>query len=270
MFAFGIRLWGYPLENRSYNFLSVRYNFTGKERDAETSYDYFGARYYDSRIGRWGQVELLLSKYLNITPYSYSINNPIINIDPNGKDPYRKYLASLSDVQNILIENQDKSYLEIGLIFRTSGTRYLATEKGGFIDLNHFFVSAWVSSMSEKLGLNSKNTTLMAGEVYEFIQGTGLLTKESYNDPEDRPSNYLGVQYGKDAISGENKSETFTKFIEGYKPLDPKSAEITPSKVYIPYDENSLPLPSRISYDPYFGEDPSYPDAVKRGDADYK
>lgn len=26
--------------------------FTGKERDTETGYDYFGARYYDSRIGR--------------------------------------------------------------------------------------------------------------------------------------------------------------------------------------------------------------------------
>lgn len=61
---------GYPLENRTYNSSEMRYDFTGKERDDETSYDYFpacrsgsagrGARYYDSRIGRWGQVEPLL------------------------------------------------------------------------------------------------------------------------------------------------------------------------------------------------------------------
>ncbi|MCC6865312.1 MAG: hypothetical protein IT280_04050, partial [Ignavibacteria bacterium] len=50
-------------------------------------YDYFGARYYDSRIGRWGQVEPLLDKYVNLTPYCYSINNPVIVKDPNGKDP---------------------------------------------------------------------------------------------------------------------------------------------------------------------------------------
>ena len=28
-----------------------RFKFTGKERDAETSYDYFGARFYDHRKG---------------------------------------------------------------------------------------------------------------------------------------------------------------------------------------------------------------------------
>ena len=76
--------WGYPLENRTYNASAMKYDFTGKERDDETSYDYFGARYYDSRIGRWGQVEPLLNKYLNTTPYNYSFNRPTVVIDPNG------------------------------------------------------------------------------------------------------------------------------------------------------------------------------------------
>ena len=30
-----------------------RYKFTGKERDTETNYDFFGARYHDSDLGRW-------------------------------------------------------------------------------------------------------------------------------------------------------------------------------------------------------------------------
>jgi RHS repeat-associated protein len=38
---------------RTYSTTDTTVNkFTGKERDTETGYDYFGARYYDSRIGR--------------------------------------------------------------------------------------------------------------------------------------------------------------------------------------------------------------------------
>jgi RHS repeat-associated protein len=64
----------------------MKYDFTGKERDNQTTYDYFGARYYDSRIGRWGGVEPLLDKYPGFTAYCYSLNNPIISKDVNGLD----------------------------------------------------------------------------------------------------------------------------------------------------------------------------------------
>lgn len=56
--------WGYYLDGRGYeqtqNYETTNYKFTSKERDRESNYDYFGARYNDSRIGRCGQVELLL------------------------------------------------------------------------------------------------------------------------------------------------------------------------------------------------------------------
>lgn len=62
--------------------------FTGKERDLESGYDYFGARYYDSRIGRWGQTEPLYEKYLSFTPYQYGLLNPMRLLDANGNDVY--------------------------------------------------------------------------------------------------------------------------------------------------------------------------------------
>ena len=70
---------------RTYSTTDTTVNkFTGKERDHETGYDYFGALYYDSRIGRWFQTEPLLEKYFQYSPYCYGLNNPIYLIDPDG------------------------------------------------------------------------------------------------------------------------------------------------------------------------------------------
>jgi RHS repeat-associated protein len=65
------------------------YGFNGMEKDDEwsgcgKSYD-FGARIYDSRLGRWMSVDPLFSKYPGFTPYSYVNNMPIWAIDPDGR-----------------------------------------------------------------------------------------------------------------------------------------------------------------------------------------
>jgi RHS repeat-associated protein len=64
----------------------ARFKFTGKERDAETGYDYFGARYYDARIGRWLSVDPMAGKYPSLSGYQYSADSPIRFLDPNGKE----------------------------------------------------------------------------------------------------------------------------------------------------------------------------------------
>jgi RHS repeat-associated protein len=61
-----------------------RYRYTGKERDEETGFYYFGARYYASWLGRWTAVDPSgLSDGLNT--YIYVNNNPIRTIDPDGR-----------------------------------------------------------------------------------------------------------------------------------------------------------------------------------------
>jgi len=62
------------------------YKFTGKERDKESEYDYFGARFYDARVGRWGTIDPLANIEPSKTPYHYTSNNPINRIDPEGLD----------------------------------------------------------------------------------------------------------------------------------------------------------------------------------------
>jgi len=60
------------------------YRFTGKEQDPETGLYYYGARYYDAKIGRFMSVDPLAEKYPGWSPYNYVLGNPISNIDPQG------------------------------------------------------------------------------------------------------------------------------------------------------------------------------------------
>ena len=62
-----------------------RYKFTGKERDVETGYDYFGARFYWATIGHWLSVDPMADKYPNISPYAYCAWNPVKFVDPDGR-----------------------------------------------------------------------------------------------------------------------------------------------------------------------------------------
>ena len=64
-----------------------RFKFTGKERDEETGYDYFGARYY-WQAGTWLSVDPLAGDYPQISPYAYCAWNPISRIDPDGRDDF--------------------------------------------------------------------------------------------------------------------------------------------------------------------------------------
>ena len=46
--------------------------FIGKERDSETGFSYFGARYYDSDIlTSWLSVDPMADKYPSLSPYVY-------------------------------------------------------------------------------------------------------------------------------------------------------------------------------------------------------
>ena len=68
-------------------------SFTGKERDEETGYGYFGARYMDHELmAMWLSVDPMADKYPSISPYNYCMWNPIKLVDPDGKDTIKIHI----------------------------------------------------------------------------------------------------------------------------------------------------------------------------------
>lgn len=68
------------------NFQQYKYN--GKELDRMhglDTYDY-GARQHDPVLCRWDRIDPLCEKYYGISPYVYCNNNPVIFVDPDGRE----------------------------------------------------------------------------------------------------------------------------------------------------------------------------------------
>ncbi len=86
-YPFGLKHAGYANTISSTN-SALKYKYNGKELQDELGlnmYDY-GARNYDPAIGRWMNIDPLAEKHLEISPYVYCMNNPVVFVDPDGRD----------------------------------------------------------------------------------------------------------------------------------------------------------------------------------------
>ncbi|MBX2927667.1 MAG: hypothetical protein KF852_07535 [Saprospiraceae bacterium] len=63
------------------------YLFNAKELDAETGLYYYGARYYDPLTNMWASVDPMAEKYPGLSPYNYTLLNPVRLVDPDGRLP---------------------------------------------------------------------------------------------------------------------------------------------------------------------------------------
>ena len=157
-----------------------RFKFTGKERDWETGYGYFGARFYDYRKGFWNSVDPLADKYPNVTPYLYCNGNPIMLVDPNGRAAYYTnmgaYLGTDKDgfTGNVYISTaEDFEYLKD----MSNVSAGISTMPLQIADLSSEAYSNIYTDILTRSGFDIART-LLNGKI-SVINGTDL-----YNNPE--------------------------------------------------------------------------------------
>ena len=148
-----------------------RYKFTGKERDTETGYDYFGARFYDHRKGFWNSVDPLADKYPNVTPYLYCNGNPIMLVDPTGE-----WIA--------VVSNDD------------TGTSY--TVVGGAVDNEDCHVYVVGNDYDPNSGIKPQGAAILGQTVtpYSFSdEKSGEIVSGSIIDMEDKSGDAFLAQF---------------------------------------------------------------------------
>jgi len=155
--------------------------YSAKEKDEETQYSYFGARYYHSDISLWLSVDPMADKYPSLSPFMYCAGNPVILVDPDGKDPiYAKNFWGKVKTIGDDGKKSTGSYLVKGSVAREVKAE---TKAGNF----------YTGNLSE----SKKVMHVPTGQIQQDVQQTITATINSGKTPETR------VEHGGHALHGD-------------------------------------------------------------------
>ena len=126
-----------------------QYTFNGKEKDHESGFHYYGARYYWSELlTGWLSVDPMSDKYPSISPYNYCMWNPVKLIDPDGRFPIRIHKEIVSEAlasTSLAVNVQKKILYGVGVssdVWRMGNATIHLDNINGFESLRELYTHA--------------------------------------------------------------------------------------------------------------------------------
>ena len=231
--------------NSSWN---APYTFSGKEKDVETGYGYFGARYYDSGLSIWLSVDPMSDKYPSMSPYNYCANNPVILVDPDGREVFidgdmamqaYNYLASTYSNLNITIDENGKLGATIKTNSKNKNVKLSSDEQQLYNAISDCQVVVNFTAQSiENIDLNGDGSNIITTEFGGAFLGNKLSDDNTFSFTRQvavipaLEENYDSEDVGK--VIGHEITESFEAGIISLNKKTPAQPAISRNGVDIP------------------------------------
>ena len=156
------------------NGYSERFTSTGKERDEETGFGYFGARYIDHELmTMWLSVDPLADKYPSISPYVYCAWNPLKFVDPGGDSlmmTKEAWETQLEAFKKVLGEGNVPFYYDE----QTQKVGYDADFEGEYDEDQKEIINRYITMINDKS--HRIDVSMVNNEEPFFVSGKGETT----------------------------------------------------------------------------------------------
>ena len=236
-----------------------QYRFNGKEKDYESGFHYYGARYYWSEVlTGWLSVDPMADKYPSISPYAYCAWNPVKLVDPDGREIHivgdKKYQSKVIALLNQLAKSglagkylvsealrSEKTFTFIQPRDNSSFEEDAINRNGKNGEISFILFDAYSSGTFDEAngGVEKTPLTTVAHELAHFVfPNNGHILKDN---------GYNGGPAGEvKAVEWENmvRADLGMPLRRKYAGMDVFGKEISPSKQY----ENFYTLTKKENY----------------------